>query len=128
MGITHHTHGTATVQTIVNLALLRGMVGKKHAGLLPIRGHSNVQGMGSMAVTPALKTAVFDRLTAEGVSVPTMTGHDTMACIRAAERNEMDLAFCLGGNLYGSNPNSTATIAAFSKIETVVYALSLIHI
>jgi molybdopterin-dependent oxidoreductase alpha subunit len=127
MGITHHTHGTATVQTIVNLALLRGMVGKKHAGLLPIRGHSNVQGMGSMAVTPALKTAVFDRLTAEGVSVPTMTGHDTMACIRAAERNEMDLAFCLGGNLYGSNPNSTATIAAFSKIETVVYASTALN-
>jgi anaerobic selenocysteine-containing dehydrogenase len=80
-----------------------------------------------MAVTPALKTAVFDRLTAEGVSVPTMTGHDTMACIRAAERNEMDLAFCLGGNLYGSNPNSTATIAAFSKIETVVYASTALN-
>ena len=43
MGITHHSHGTATIQSIVNLALLRGMVGKKFAGLLPIRGHSNVQ-------------------------------------------------------------------------------------
>ena len=47
MGITHHPHGTATVQQIVNLALIRGMVGKKYAGLLPIRGHSNVQGIGS---------------------------------------------------------------------------------
>jgi len=122
MGITHHTHGTATVQSIVNLALLRGMVGKKYAGLLPIRGHSNVQGMGSMAVTPALKSAVFDRITTEGVSVPTMTGYDTMACIKAAEKNEMDFAFCLGGNLYGSNPDSAATTDAFSKIETVVYA------
>ena len=127
MGITHHAHGTASVQSIVNLALLRGMVGKKHAGLLPIRGHSNVQGMGSMAVTPALKTAVFDRLTTEGVSVPTMTGYDTMACIKAAEKNKMDFAFCLGGNLYGSNPDSTATTAALSKIETIVYASTALN-
>src|SRR4051794_36421477 len=46
MGITHHTHGVANVRMIVNLALLRGMVGRPGAGLLPIRGHSNVQGMG----------------------------------------------------------------------------------
>lgn len=121
MGITHHAQGTATVQHIANLALLRGMVGRKHAGLLPIRGHSNVQGMGSMAVTPALKKAVFDRLTAEGIKVPAMQGYDTMACIHAAHKDEMDFAFCLGGNLYGSNPDSKTTAKAFSKIDTVVY-------
>ena len=49
------SHGTATVQSIVNIALLRGMIGKKHAGLMPIRGHSNVQGIGSMGATPKLK-------------------------------------------------------------------------
>lgn len=122
MGVTHHTHGTATIQNIVNLALLRGMVGKKHAGLLPIRGHSNVQGMGSMAVTPSLKDAVFDRMTKEGVSIPSIQGYDTMACMKAAESGEMDFAFCLGGNLYGSNPDSKTTAQAFSNIETVVYA------
>lgn len=121
MGITHHTHGVANVQHIVNLALLRGMVGRKHTGLLPIRGHSNVQGMGSMAVTPALKTAVFNRLTAEGVTVSPMEGYDTMACIQAAYKNEMDFAFCLGGNLYGSNPNSAVAKLAFSNIDAVVF-------
>ena len=44
MGITHHKHGVDNVESIVNLALLRGMVGKKYAGLLPLRGHSNVEG------------------------------------------------------------------------------------
>ena len=48
MGITHHEHGVENVESIVNLALLRGMIGKKNAGLLPLRGHSNVQGVGSM--------------------------------------------------------------------------------
>ena len=127
MGITHHAHGTASVQSIVNLALLRGMVGKKFAGLLPIRGHSNVQGMGSMAVTPTLKKAVFDRMTDEGVSVPTTKGYDTLACIWAAQNSDMDFAFCLGGNLYGSNPDSSATAAAFSKIDTVVYASTTLN-
>ena len=62
MGITHHAHGVQNVQAIANLALLRGMVGRPGAGLLPIRGHSNVQGIGSMGVTPKLKDAVFERL------------------------------------------------------------------
>jgi len=127
MGITHHTHGTATVQSIVNLALLRGLVGKKHSGLLPIRGHSNVQGMGSMAVTPTLKKAVFDRMTDEGVSVPSTKGYDTLACVQAAQNSDMDFAFCLGGNLYGSNPDSSATADAFSKIDTVVYASTTLN-
>ncbi|MBT3366403.1 MAG: molybdopterin-dependent oxidoreductase, partial [Nitrospina sp.] len=34
MGITHHAFGVDNVQAIVNLALMRGMVGKKNAGLL----------------------------------------------------------------------------------------------
>jgi molybdopterin-dependent oxidoreductase alpha subunit len=51
MGITHHTHGVQNVQAITNLALMRGMVGRPHAGLMPIRGHSNVQGIGSVGVT-----------------------------------------------------------------------------
>ena len=121
MGITHHLHGTATVEQIVNLALLRGMVGKKHAGLLPIRGHSNVQGIGSMGVTPELKEEVFDQLNNLGVNMPTTKGYDTLSCIQAAKDNKMDFAFCLGGNLYGSNPDSFLTSKALSNIDTMVY-------
>jgi anaerobic selenocysteine-containing dehydrogenase len=62
MGITQHAHGVDNVQAIVNLALSRGMVGKHGSGLLPIRGHSNVQGVGSVGVTPALKAAFAQRL------------------------------------------------------------------
>ncbi|HEY4130331.1 MAG TPA: molybdopterin-dependent oxidoreductase, partial [Gemmatimonadaceae bacterium] len=44
MGITQHKSGVANVQTIANFALLRGQIGRKGAGLCPVRGHSNVQG------------------------------------------------------------------------------------
>ena len=51
------------------------LVGRPNAGLLPIRGHSNVQGIGSMGVTPKLKEAVFERLqTHFGVTLPTTGG------------------------------------------------------
>ncbi|WP_291405397.1 molybdopterin-dependent oxidoreductase, partial [Devosia sp.] len=48
MGMTHHVHGVANVEAISNLALVRGMIGKRFAGLLPLRGHSNVQGIGTI--------------------------------------------------------------------------------
>src|SRR5688572_24289335 len=121
MGITHHQHGVANVQWIVNLALLRGMVGKPQAGLLPIRGHSNVQGLGSIGVTPQLKKAIFDRLESMGVHPPTFAGHDTMACVEAAARGEMRFGLCLGGNLFGSNPDAHFARRTLSQIDLLVY-------
>ena len=122
MGITHHVHGVQNVEAITNLALLRGMVGRPHAGLLPIRGHSNVQGIGSVGVAPRLKDAVFERLqTHFDVTLPTTAGLDTMACIESAEAGRLRFGFCLGGNLYGSNPDATFAARALGKLELVVY-------
>ena len=122
MGITHHTFGVDNVQAIVNLALMRGMVGKKHAGLLPLRGHSNVQGIGSMGFTPQLKQAVLNNLEAKfPVTLPTEPGLDTLACIEAANNREVDFAFNLGGNLYGSNPDSQFAQTALAKIGFSLY-------
>ncbi len=122
MGITHHVHGVENVQAIANLALMRGMVGRANAGLLPIRGHSNVQGIGSMGVTPKLKDAVLQRLeTHFGVQLPKEPGLDTMACVEAAAAGQLKFAFCQGGNLYGSNPDSVFAAAALAKLDMVVY-------
>lgn len=122
MGVTHHLHGTNTVQMIANVALLRGMVGRRRAGLMPIRGHSNIQGMGSVGVTPQLKTAMLQRFEKQlGIEVPKGPGYDTMACMEAADRGEMDFAFNLGGNLFGSNPDMKFARECFGKIKTVVY-------
>lgn len=122
MGITHHEHGVANVQAITNLALLRGMVGRPHAGLLPIRGHSNVQGLGSVGVVPNLKQQVLDNLESYvQVKLPRSPGLDTMACMEAADRGEMRSAFCLGGNLFGSNPDARFAHQALGKLELVTY-------
>jgi len=122
MGITHHVHGVQNVQAIINLALLRGMVGKVGAGLLPIRGHSNVQGVGSVGVTPALKQAYFDALESHyGVKLPTSKGLDTMACMEAADSGTVKAGWCLGGNLYGSNPDAQFAKKSLAQLESIVY-------
>lgn len=122
MGITHHLHGTNNVQTIVNVSLLRGMVGRRKAGLMPIRGHSNVQGLGSVGVTPGLKKAMLERFESQlNIQVPTTPGYDTMACMEASHRGEIDFAFCLGGNLFGSNPDTKYALEAMNRIKTVLY-------
>jgi molybdopterin-dependent oxidoreductase alpha subunit len=121
MGITHHVHGVSNVRSIVNLALLRGMIGRRYAGLLPIRGHSNVQGMGSMRVTPKLEKDLLKKLEGKGLTPPTWEGLDTMGCIESAHAGKLNVGFCLGGNLYGSNPDSQFAREAISKLDTVVY-------
>jgi molybdopterin-dependent oxidoreductase alpha subunit len=122
MGITHHAHGVANVQAIANLALQRGMVGRPGAGLLPIRGHSNVQGIGSVGVTPRLKEAIFSALQRElGVHLPTTPGKDTLACLEAAHAGQLRVGVCLGGNLYGATPDATFASQALGRLELLVY-------
>jgi molybdopterin-dependent oxidoreductase alpha subunit len=122
MGITQHEHGVENVRAIVNLALLRGMVGRPRAGLLPIRGHSNVQAMGSVGVTPALKQEVLDNLERHlGVALPRSPGLDTMGCVHAAASGQMRSALCLGGNLFGANPDAKYAKQAIERLELVVY-------
>ena len=121
MGVTHHLHGAATVQAIAALALMRRMVGRPGAGLQPIRGHSNIQGMGTVGVTPTLKKAIFDRLESHyGVRLPTTKGFDTLECLDAAEAGRMRFALCLGGNLYGASPDASYARGAMAKIDTIV--------
>lgn len=117
MGITHHLSGCVNVEYIANLALLRGMIGKRHAGLLPLRGHSNVQGIGTIGVKPVLPGDVFANIEQHlNVKLPTHAGYDTLAALEAAGRGDIDCALMLGGNLYSASPDSTWTAAALGRI------------
>lgn len=52
MGLTQHRFGTDNISQVANLAILRGFLGRKHTGVMPIRGHSGVQGSGEMGADP----------------------------------------------------------------------------
>ncbi|MEZ5562519.1 MAG: FdhF/YdeP family oxidoreductase [Gammaproteobacteria bacterium] len=117
MGMTHHLHGSDNVEYIANLALLRGQIGRPGAGLLPLRGHSNVQGIGTIGVKPVLSAEIFAGIErAFGVSLPATNGHDTMAGMQAASRGEIDAAVIMGGNLHEASPGQAWTEQAFNRI------------
>jgi anaerobic selenocysteine-containing dehydrogenase len=104
------------------------MIGRAHAGLMPIRGHSNVQGMGSVGVTPMLRQAIVDRLARRlGVAVPQSAGLDTMACVEASGRGEMRAALCLGGNLFGSNPDAAYASRALARLDLMAYMATTLN-
>ncbi|MAI67490.1 MAG: histidine kinase [Phycisphaerae bacterium] len=122
MGITHVKGGVDSVRMIANVAMARGMLGKEGAGLLPLRGHSNVQGMGSVGVVPTLKGEMARAIEKElGITLPTTSGFDTMAGMKAAHGGDVDLVLCLGGNLAGSNPDTRFAMEAMSQVNQVAY-------
>lgn len=122
MGITQHVNGVDNVRSIANTALLTGNAGKVGAGVMPIRGHSNVQGFGSMGVTVHLKEQIkqaLERLLDRPMSQE--RGYDTRSLIDAADAGKVDTLMCLGGNLYAANPDSTQAKRALGKIDTIIY-------
>jgi molybdopterin-dependent oxidoreductase alpha subunit len=122
MGITQHTNGVDNVFSICNTALLTGNIGTHGAGVMPIRGHSNVQGFGSMGVTVHLKQEIQQALeTLLGRPLSQVQGYDTRSLIEAADAGKVDSLLCLGGNLYAANPDSTQAKRALSQIDTIIY-------
>ena len=121
MGLTHHAHGVDNIRALANLAMARGFLGVPGSGLMPIRGHSNVQGIGSVGVSPQLKDSFAKNLRERyGITASTSPGMDTYACIQAAHDGRIDAAVMLGGNLWGSNPDSQWASTALSRIGTSV--------
>lgn len=128
MGATHHIHGCENVEYIANLALLRGMIGRPMAGLLPLRGHSNVQGIGTVGVKPVLTSEIIQKLESElGVKLPKTTGLDTLACLEAAAAGQMDAALIMGGNLFGASPDSDWARKALDRIDFKLYLTTTLN-
>jgi len=122
MGLTHHVHGVDNVAALANVALARGWLGRPGAGLLPVRGHSNVQGVGSVGFTPALKEAFAGAMSeAYGLRASERPGLDTYGCMVAAHEGRIRAAVMLGGNLYGSNPDLGFAGEALRRIDTTAY-------
>src|SRR3954468_18611155 len=112
MGITQHAFGGDAVSMILNLGLLKGYVGRDKCGLMPIRGHSSVQGGAEMGaystVFPGGKPINSEnaaRLSKQyGFPIPDRAGLTTTEMIEAAARSELDVLYCLGGNFLRTLP------------------------
>jgi molybdopterin-dependent oxidoreductase alpha subunit len=129
MGITQHRHAGEGVRGIVNLGLARGNVGRDGAGLMPLRGHSGVQGgaeMGAYAtalpggVDPDADSAA--RLAEQwGFAVPGHAGLTAAEMPEAAERGELDVLWMSGGNFLDVLPDPPRVEAALARVPLRVH-------
>ncbi len=86
MGITQHRHGTGNVQQIANLLMLRGNIGRKGAGISPLRGHSNVQGDRTVGITEIPSDELLDGLARVfGFDPPRNKGHNAIEAVEAID-------------------------------------------
>ncbi|MCC5653578.1 FdhF/YdeP family oxidoreductase [Nostoc sp. XA013] len=129
MGITQHECGEDNVRSIINLALTKGFVGREGCGLMPIRGHSGVQGgaeMGCYAtVFPGGKSITLENATQLsqhwGFEVPANKGLIAPEMINAAHQGKLDVLFSVGGNFLEVLPEPEYVEAALKQIPLRVH-------
>jgi molybdopterin-dependent oxidoreductase alpha subunit len=129
MGITQHTFGTENVEAIVNLHLSRGMLGREKTGILPIRGHSGVQGGGECGLAPGILPGGVP-LTEENIRaferhwqrpLPRHAGLTTMRMVEAMDQGGIDFLYNLGGNLFAVLPDPQWVADAYSKVKLRIH-------
>jgi molybdopterin-dependent oxidoreductase alpha subunit len=106
MGLTQHAHGTDTVAALLNVGLARGYVGREKNGLMPIRGHSGVQGGAEVGCVPALDAKArenFER--AWGFPLPDFRGYSAAEQVEAAAGGKIEVFWIVGGNFLETLPD-----------------------
>jgi molybdopterin-dependent oxidoreductase alpha subunit len=129
MGITQRVEAADGVEAIVNLGLARGNVGRNGAGLMPIRGHSGVQGGGEMGAYATMLPGALS-VTPEhcaqleatwGFPIPHYVGHTAPEMLEAAERDELDVLYVSGGNFLDVLPDPPRVAKAMAKVPLRVH-------
>lgn len=133
MGLTQHRFATDNISQVANLAMLRGFIGRKHCGVMPIRGHSGVQGSGEMGADPfVLPGSDFDELNAKrmdyiwGFTVPRWQGDtvgQTLENIMLPDDHErkVKLFYTSGGNFLETMPDPHFIQEVLENVELRVH-------
>jgi len=129
MGITQHQCGEDNVRAIINLALAKGFVGRDKCGLMPIRGHSGVQGGAEMGAYSTVfpgglpitdgNAARFSELW--GFQVPAAKGMTAPEMLDAADAGNLDVLISSGGNFLEVLPDPDWCRKAVERIPLRVH-------
>lgn len=124
MGITQHADGVANVHAIIDLALACGFIGKPHSGLVPIRGHSGVQGGAEVGCVPnqfalnvpADAAGATRMREVWGFDPPIEKGLNAVQMLEAAHAGELDWFYQSGGNFLETLPEPAFVREAVERI------------
>ncbi|MGE0490932.1 MAG: FdhF/YdeP family oxidoreductase [Vulcanimicrobiota bacterium] len=121
MGVTQQPNAVATIQQMVNLLLVRGCFGKPGAGLCPLAGHSNLQGVRRAGITERPDGEFLKALGQEfGFTPPLGHGYDVVSAIHAMLAGQVKVFVGLGGNFALASPDSVRTAQALAGCELSV--------
>ena len=129
MGITQHTSGTDNVKSLANLALMTGNLGKRSAGLNPLRGQNNVQGASDMGCAPVVFPG-YQRVDNDEVRQRfeelwgcTLSGKPGLTATEMSEamiNGIIEAMWIMGENPVMSDPNSNHARKAFASLKFLV--------
>ncbi len=129
MGITQHRYGSDNVRALVNLQLAKGNVGREHTGLMPIRGHSGVQGGAEMGAQPGAyimgrpvnEERARDIAPLWGFEPPSWKGMNATQVVHAAEQGGIDALFQSGGNFVQTLPQPHRVENALGSVKLRIH-------
>jgi molybdopterin-dependent oxidoreductase alpha subunit len=122
MGLTQHKNSVPTIQLLSNLMMMRGMIGKRGAGLCPVRGHSNVQGDRTVGIEERPTQAFLDRLgKVYDFEPPREHGLDVVNSIQAMLDGKVKVFIGLGGNFSIATPDTPRTWEAMRSCDLTVH-------
>lgn len=125
MGITQHLCGEDNVSAIVNLGLSQGFLGREGCGLMPIRGHSGVQGgaemgayasafPGGLSVNPENAARLGQQW---GFEVPVRPGLTVTEMLEGS----MGMLWSIGGNFLETLPQPDRVARQLEQIPLRVH-------
>lgn len=129
MGITQHREGVSNVRAIIDLALSRGFIGREKCGLMPIRGHSGVQGGAEVGAVPNSfpggipvgEETAHAMSELYGFKVSAEPGLNAVEMIDAAHEGNIDLFYQIGGNFLETLPDPDYVREAVERIPFRVH-------
>jgi formate dehydrogenase alpha subunit len=129
MGITQHSSGTNNVQSLANLALVTGHIGREGTGVNPLRGQNNVQGACDMGGLPNYLpgyTKIDDNNTREKFEqaweqkIATNIGLTLTEMFDAVLDNKIKAMYIMGENPVIADPNSKHVEEALECLDFLI--------
>ena len=129
MGLTQHTFGTENVEAVVNLHLALGMFGGPFKGVIPIRGHSGVQGGGECGVAPGILPGGIPLTEQNLIAFEAHWGHPlsrtpgltTMHMVERMANGGVDWLYNIGGNLFAVLPDPAWVKDAYARLKLRIH-------
>jgi len=129
LGVTEHHDGSLGVMGCANLALLTGNVGRRGAGVNPLRGQNNVQGACDMGALPNVlpgyqpvqdEAARTKFAEAWACSMPSDKGLKFTEAWHEARRKRVRAAYIVGHNPAATDPHTHRVVESLQALDFLV--------